>query len=101
MGWAMSDQRGFFDLDERYAALSRAGDPLERLSSVIDFEIFRVELKAALKAAARTSLDGSLLDVDISSKNVSEIRASFRFSYDVVHPRVCTCVGAWSLSAGR
>ena len=25
----MADQRGFFDLDDRYAALSKAGDPLE------------------------------------------------------------------------
>ncbi len=45
----MCDQRGFFDLDERYAALSTAGDPLERLSSVIDFGIFRPEPDAALK----------------------------------------------------
>jgi transposase, IS5 family len=44
----MADQRGFFDLDERYAALSKAGDPLERLSAVVDFEIFRPELDAVL-----------------------------------------------------
>lgn len=36
----MADQRGFFDLDERYAALSAAGDPLERLAAVMDFEVF-------------------------------------------------------------
>ena len=29
----MSEQRGFFDLDERYAALSAAGDPLEKLET--------------------------------------------------------------------
>jgi len=45
----MAEQRGFFDLDDRYAALSKAGDPLERLSAVIDFEIFRAELDAALR----------------------------------------------------
>ena len=45
----MADQRGFFDLDERYAALSKAGDPLERLSKVVDFEVFRAELDAALQ----------------------------------------------------
>jgi len=45
----MADQRGFFDLDERYAALSKAGDPLERLLKVVDFEIFREELDAALQ----------------------------------------------------
>jgi len=49
MGDDMADQRGFFDLDERYAALSKAGDPLERLSKVVDFEVFRAELDAALQ----------------------------------------------------
>ncbi len=44
----MADQRGFFDLDERYAALSKAGDPLERLGRLIDFEIFRTDLDAGL-----------------------------------------------------
>ena len=34
-------QRGLFDVDERLAALSRAGDPLERLSAVVDFALFR------------------------------------------------------------
>jgi transposase, IS5 family len=37
----MGGSPGFFDLDERYAALSASGDPLERLSAVVDFEIFR------------------------------------------------------------
>ena len=44
----MSGQRGFFDLDERYAALSKGGDPLERLAGVVDFELFRPELDGAL-----------------------------------------------------
>ncbi len=42
----MAAQRGLFDPDERYAALSKAGDPLERLAGVIDFELFRPELDA-------------------------------------------------------
>lgn len=45
----MSGQRGFFDLDARYAALSAAGDPLEKLGGLIDFEIFRPALDEALK----------------------------------------------------
>ena len=45
----MPVQRGFFDLDERYAALSAAGDPLEKLGTLIDFEIFRPTLDAALQ----------------------------------------------------
>jgi IS5 family transposase len=34
-------QSSFFDLDRRYASLSEAGDSLERLNAVIDWEIFR------------------------------------------------------------
>jgi transposase, IS5 family len=44
---------GFFDLDERYAALSAAGDPRERLSAVVDCEIFRPVLDAALARSDR------------------------------------------------
>ena len=44
----MAGQRGFFDTDERLRWLSAAGDPLERLASVVDFELFRPELDAAL-----------------------------------------------------
>jgi IS5 family transposase len=50
----MTKQSGFFDVDERYAALSAAGDPLERLSSVVDFEIFRPVLDAALARSDRS-----------------------------------------------
>jgi hypothetical protein len=45
----MAVQRGFFDVDARLAALSRAGDPLERLASVVDFELFWDELERALR----------------------------------------------------
>lgn len=44
----MAGQPGFFDVDERYVALSTAGNPLERLAAVADFEIFRSVLHAAL-----------------------------------------------------
>ncbi|WP_370765157.1 hypothetical protein [Teichococcus vastitatis] len=40
----MTGQPGLLDVDERYAALSAAGDPLERLSSVVDFEILVISL---------------------------------------------------------
>jgi IS5 family transposase len=51
---AMAAQPGFFDVDERYAVLSAAGDPLERLSAVVDFEIFRPVLDAALARSDRS-----------------------------------------------
>ncbi|MGA8707059.1 MAG: IS5/IS1182 family transposase, partial [Steroidobacteraceae bacterium] len=38
----MRGQAGFFDVDERLKQLSAKGDSLERLSAVIDFELFRV-----------------------------------------------------------
>jgi hypothetical protein len=34
-------QTSLFDLENRYVSLSEAGDPLERLDAVIDWEIFR------------------------------------------------------------
>jgi IS5 family transposase len=49
----MVGQPSFFDVDERHAALSAAGDPLERLASVVDFELFRAELDAALARSDR------------------------------------------------
>ena len=44
---------GIFDGDERLKALSAAGDPLERLAQVVDFEVFRGDLAAALSRSAR------------------------------------------------
>ena len=49
----MMGQRGFFDTDERLQWLSAAGDPLERLAAVVDFELFRGELDAALSRSER------------------------------------------------
>ena len=51
-------QNSFFDLENRYASLSDAGDPLERLNAVIDWEIFRpilhrIDSKKRQNAAGR------------------------------------------------
>jgi transposase len=50
----MVAQPGFFDVEERYAALSAAGDPLECLAAVVDFEIVRPVLDAALARSDRS-----------------------------------------------
>lgn len=50
----MAGQPGFFDLSNRYDALSAAGDPLERLAAVVDFEVFRGPLTAALRRSGRS-----------------------------------------------
>ena len=50
----MAGQPGFFDAEERRRWLSASGDPLERLRGVVDFEVFRTELEAALPRADRS-----------------------------------------------
>jgi len=49
----MNEQPGFFDLPDRYEALSAAGDPLERLGGVVDFEVLRGPLVAVLRRSVR------------------------------------------------
>ena len=44
----MAEQPRFFERDEWHAALLAAGDPLERLVAVVDFELFGAELDTAL-----------------------------------------------------
>lgn len=43
----------FFDLSDRYGALSAAGDPLKRLTGVVAVEVFRGPLIAALRRSVR------------------------------------------------
>ncbi len=50
----MAPSPGLFDLDERYAVLSKTGDPLEQLSTVVDFEMFRADLDAVLRRSDRS-----------------------------------------------
>ena len=49
----MVGQPGFFELEDRLAGLSKAGDPLERLARVVDFEIFRADLDRLLGRSER------------------------------------------------
>src|ERR1700749_5152067 len=52
-GSAMAGHPGIFDGEGRFKARSAAGDPLERLARVIDFEVFRGDLEAALSRSDR------------------------------------------------
>ena len=52
-GWRWRVRAGLFDTDERLRWLSAAGDPLERLAAVVDFELFWPELDAALGRSDR------------------------------------------------
>lgn len=44
----MSGQWGFWDIENRLAELSAEGDPLDKFSATVDFELFRPLLRAAL-----------------------------------------------------
>lgn len=44
----MAREPGLFDVDERLQRLSDIGDQLEAFAAVVDFEIFRPDLDAAL-----------------------------------------------------
>jgi transposase, IS5 family len=44
----MARQPGLFDVDERLRRLSDIGDQLEAFAAVVDFEMFRPDLVAAL-----------------------------------------------------
>ena len=50
----MVGQPGLFDAGERLRTLSAAGDPLQRLAAVVDFELFRPALEAALARGDRS-----------------------------------------------
>ena len=67
----MAGQPGFFDWGERYAALSGAGDPLEGLALVIEFELFRHDPRPALSSAQQDRLfEASMRRVDRSNKRI-------------------------------
>jgi IS5 family transposase len=44
----MRGQAGFFDVEERLKELSAKGDALERLTAVVDFDLFRADLERAV-----------------------------------------------------
>jgi transposase, IS5 family len=50
----MAGQAGFFDVEERLRELSAKGDALERLSGVVDFELFRADLERAVVRSDRS-----------------------------------------------
>lgn len=50
----MARQAGFFDIDDRLAELSAKGDDLERLSNLVDFDLFRSDLERAVPRKDRS-----------------------------------------------
>lgn len=50
----MSGQLGFWDVQDRLSQLSRRGDPLEKLSATVAFEMFRPERARAVPRTERS-----------------------------------------------
>lgn len=77
----MSSQPGFFDIEDRYAALSRAGDPLEGLRTMIPWESFRKHLKKALARKDRSAGGRPPFD-DVLMFKVLVLQALYNLSDD-------------------
>jgi IS5 family transposase len=81
----MKKQPGLFDVDERLKRLSDIGDQLEAFSAVVDFEMFRPELEAALSygdgaKGGRPPFDAVMMFkilVMQAQNNLSDDRAEF------------------------
>ena len=73
----MSGQPGFFDIEERYEALSRAGDPLEKLEKMIPWNKFRYLLKNALQRKDRSNGGRPPFD-DVLMFKILVLQALFR-----------------------
>ena len=81
----MRGQPGFFDIDDRLKRLSDLGHQLETFLSVVDFELFRPELNAALSYTDRTEGGRPPFDpvlmfkilVIQATNNLSDERAEF------------------------
>lgn len=81
----MRGQPGFFDVEDRLARLSDLGDQLDAFARVVDFEMFRTELEAALSYSDRAKGGRPPFDpvmmfkilVIQASNNLSDDRAEF------------------------
>src|SRR4051794_38464783 len=81
----MWGQAGFFDVDERLKERSAKGDHLERLTTIVDFELFRADLEQAVPRADRSRGGRPAFDhvfmlkvlVLQASPSLSDVRAEF------------------------
>jgi len=77
----MSNQLGFFDIQDRYEALSRFGDPLENLHKMVPWTTFRKPLKKALNRK-KNGLGGRPPYDDILIFKVLVLQALYNLSDD-------------------
>lgn len=77
----MSNQLGFFDIQDKYEALSRFGDPLEKLHKMVPWTTFRKPLKKALNRK-KNGLGGRPPYDDVLMFKVLVLQALYNLSDD-------------------
>ena len=61
-------QLSLFDAEKRYEKITELGDPLEKLDSIMDWEMFREQLTAVCQKEDNTKGGRPLIDVIIKFK---------------------------------
>ena len=56
-------QPGFFDFDHRLNKIDRNGDPLTKIATAVDWEIFRPTLEKTLRKEKKSAAGAKLYDV--------------------------------------
>ena len=74
-------QIGFFDEENRYKKLTELGDPLEKLNSVMNWEIFRDELTRVCQKEDYSKGGRPLIDVIVKFK-ASVLKRIYNLSYE-------------------
>lgn len=83
----MRGRAGFWDIDEPYVRPSEAGDPLEKLNTVVPWEVFRKPLAKALKRSdgakgGRPPFDAVMMfKIMVFSDDQAEFQIHDRFSF--------------------
>ena len=80
-------QLSFFDAEKRYEKLTELGDPLEKLDSIMDWEMFREKLTTVCQKEEYTKGGRPPIDVIIKFK-ASVLRRIYNLSFDQIEYQI-------------
>lgn len=80
-------QLSFFDAEKRYEKLTELGDPLEKLNSIMEWEMFREKLTAVCQKENYTKGGRPPIDVIIKFK-ASVLRRIYNLSFDQIEYQI-------------
>ena len=80
-------QLSFFDEAKRYEKITKLGDPLEKLDSVMDWEMFRAPLTKVCQKEDYTKGGRPPIDVIIKFK-ASVLRRIYNLSFDQIEYQI-------------